>query len=526
MPMTKGSMSTSMKFIRPGIVAGSFALLFASGCQLSPTESADEKPITIGTSSVLAGLDPAGVYDAGSWAVFTNIYQNLLTFEPGSPTPKPDAAESCEFTSPALTTYRCELRDGLTFSNGNPLTATAVKHSFERILRIRDPLGPGPLFANLLSVDARGSLVTFRLAAADATWPSKIATGAGSLVDPAEFPADRLREEESASGSGPYVIASYTAEKSITLKPNATYKGAVTRRGVAVEVHYFETSQNVEEAWNARTVDIAYAGLPAATLAGIDPSDEDVRLSAGDSAEAHYLVLNMRSQREPLGRAETRRALASLIDRGDLAGEVFEHTVTPLYSLVPQGVVGHSTAFFDRYPEADAAYAAERLRSAGVSTPVRIKLGHQNGIAAVEARALKEQWEKDGLFRVELVEERDFTTYQKRSLKGEFDVHLYQWIPDFPDADTFVQPLVGTGNVLGNGYTSAEVDHAIRDTQRFTDRSKAIQRFRAVQDTVAKDAPLIPVWHKQRHVVTRSTVLGGHLLAEDAVWRLWELRRL
>ncbi|MFF8964528.1 ABC transporter substrate-binding protein [Streptomyces globisporus] len=187
MPMTKGSMSTSMEFIRPGILAGPFALLFASGCQSSPTDSADEKPITIGTSSVLAGLDPAGVYDAGSWAVFTNIYQNLLTFEPGSPTPKPDAAESCEFTSPALTTYRCELRDGLTFSNGNPLTATAVKHSFERILRIRDPLGPGPLFANLLSVDARGSLVTFRLATADATWPSKIATGAGPPASPLRY---------------------------------------------------------------------------------------------------------------------------------------------------------------------------------------------------------------------------------------------------------------------------------------------------------------------------------------------------
>ncbi|MFJ2009034.1 hypothetical protein ACIQJ8_03905 [Streptomyces globisporus] len=85
---------------------------------------------------------------------------------------------------------------------------------------------------------------------------------------------------------------------------------------------------------------------------------------------------------------------------------------------------------------------------------------------------------------------------------------------------------MGTGNVLGNGYTSAEVDHAIRDTQRFTDHSKAMQRFRAVQDTIAKDAPLIPVWHKQRHVVTRSTVLGGHLLAEDAIWRLGELRKL
>ncbi|MFI1222078.1 MULTISPECIES: ABC transporter substrate-binding protein [unclassified Streptomyces] len=519
-------MSTSMKFIRLGIAAGSFALLFTSGCRLPPAETANEKPIVIGTSSVLAGLDPAGVYDAGSWAVFNNIYQNLLAFEPGSPTPKPDAAESCAFTGPALTTYQCELRGDLTFSNGNPLTANAVKQSFDRVLRIRDPLGPGPLFANLLSVDARGSLVTFHLATADATWPSKIATGAGSIVDPAEFPPNRLRGEKSASGSGPYVIASYTAGKSITLEPNPAYSGAVTRRGVAVELRYFETSQNVEKAWNAGTVDVAYAGLPAATLAEIDPSAPDVRISAGDSAEAHYLVLNLRSPRKPLGNVEARRAVAALIDRGPLANEVFKHTVTPLYSLVPQGVAGHSTAFFDRYPEVDPAYAARRLRSAGVTTPVRIRLGHQSGIAAVEARALKEQLERDGLFRVELLEERDFTTYQKRSLNGEFDAHLYQWVPDFPDADTFVQPLVGTGNVLGNGYTSAELDHAIRDTQRFTDRRKAMQRFRAVQDTVAKDAPLIPVWHRQRQVVTRSTVLGGHRLAEDAVWRLWELRRL
>ncbi|OXY87963.1 peptide-binding protein [Streptomyces sp. 2R] len=515
-----------MKLIRPGIAAGSFALLFASGCQLPQTEAAKEDPIVIGTSSHVTSLDPAGVYDNGSWAVFSNIYQGLLTFEPGSPVPKPDAAESCAFTSSALTAYRCRVRGGLTFSNGHPLTAKAVKRSFDRILRIRDPLGPAPLFANLDSVEARGPLVTFHLAAADATWPSKIATGAGSIVDPAEFPANRLRSENSASGSGPYVLSSYKERKTLTLEPNAAYEGAVTTKGVAVEVRYFETPQDVEEAWNARTVDIAYAGLPAATLAGIGPGDTDVRLSAGNSAEAHYLVLNMKSPRRPMGKTAVRRAVAALIDRGQLAGEVFRHTVTPLYSLVPQGVAGHSTAFFDHYPEADPAHAAGRLRSAGITTPVRIRLGHQNGTAAVEARALRSQLEKSGLFRVELMEERDFTTYQKRSLRGDFDIHLFQWVPDFPDADTFVQPLVGTGNVLDNGYTSAEVDHIVRDTQRFTDRGKAVKQFRAIQDIIAKDVPLIPVWHRQRQVVTRSAVLGGHRLAEDAVWRLWELRRL
>ncbi|WP_432151137.1 ABC transporter substrate-binding protein [Streptomyces sp. bgisy029] len=515
-----------MKLIRPGIAAGSLALLFASGCQLPQTEAAKEEPIVIGTSSQLTSLDPAGVYDNGSWAVYNNIYQGLLTFEPGSPVPKPDAAESCAFVGSALTMYQCEIRGDLTFSNGNPLTASAVKRSFDRILRIRDPLGPAPLFANLDSVEAQGSLVTFHLTTADATWPSKIATGAGSIVDPAEFPADRLREEKSASGSGPYLLSSYKEQESLTLEPNPAYKGAVTTKGVAVAVRYFETPQDVEAAWNARTVDIAYAGLPSATLAGIDPGDTDVRLSVGNSAEAHYLVLNMNSSRRPLRNVAARRAVAALIDRGHLAGEVFKHTVTPLYSLVPQGVAGHSTAFFDRYPEADLAYATQLLRSAEITAPVRVRLGHQGGTAAIEARELKRQFERGGLFRVELIEERDFTTYQKRSRKGDFDIHLFQWVPDFPDADTFVQPLVGTGNVLDNGYASAEVDHVIRDTQRFADRGRAMKPFRAIQDAIARDAPLIPVWHRQRHVVTRSAVLGGHRLAEDAVWRLWELRRL
>lgn len=234
----------------------------------------------------------------------------------------------------------------------------------------------------------------------------------------------------------------------------------------------------------------------------------------------------MNSSRRPLRNVAARRAVAALIDRGHLAGEVFKHTVTPLYSLVPQGVAGHSTAFFDRYPEADLAYATQLLRSAEITPPVRVRLGHQGGTAAIEARELKRQFEKGGLFRVELIEERDFTTYQKRSRKGDFDIHLFQWVPDFPDADTFVQPLVGTGNVLDNGYASAEVDHVIRDTQRFADRGRAMKPFRAIQDAIARDAPLIPVWHRQRHVVTRSAFLGGHRLAEDAVWRLWELRRL
>ncbi len=159
--------------------------------------------------------------------------------------------------------------------------------------------------------------------------------------------------------------------------------------------------------------------------------------------------------------------------------------------------------------------------------PVRVTLGHQVGSAAVEARALKAQLERKGLFQVELVEEPDWVRYQERYKSGEFDAYVLQWSPDFPDPDTFVQPLVGSGNTLHNGYASAEIDRSIEATQRFVDRDRSVESFRAIQRVVAKDVPLVPLWQKKTYVVTRPAVTGGHYLVADdsGVWRLWELGR-
>lgn len=50
--------------------------------------------------------------------------------------------------------------------------------------------------------------VVLRLNTADATFPSKIASGAGSIVNHREYDADGLREDGKAVGSGPYLDAS------------------------------------------------------------------------------------------------------------------------------------------------------------------------------------------------------------------------------------------------------------------------------------------------------------------------------
>ncbi|MCQ0003131.1 ABC transporter substrate-binding protein [Streptomyces sudanensis] len=481
-------------------------------------------PIVIGTANVLTHLDPAGAYDNGSWALYNNVYQSLLTFESGSPVPRPDAAEECEFTDSGLMTYRCLLRDGLKFSNGNAVTAAAVKHSFDRIMRINDPLGPGPLLANLKSVEAHGSTVTFRLKTADATWPSKIATGAGSIVDPAVYPPDELRGDRGVTGSGPYLI-SHQSENRIDLEPNPAYQGAVPRgKAMPIRIRYYQQAKDVEAAWKDGTVDVAYRGLPAKTLAGLDENTPGMRLSIGQSAEAHYLAINLRRKDNPLARVAARRAVATLVDRGGLAGKVHGRTVTPLYSLIPQGITGHSTAFFDAYPEVDPERAKSLLRSAGLPTPARFTLGHQNGIAALEAKELERQLEAGGAFEVTLVEEADWPTYQRRYARGDFDAFITGWSPDFPDPETFTQPLIGSDSVLSNGFSSSEVNTAIRLTQQQTDRGLTREQFRGIQRSIAQSVPLVPLWQNKDYVVTRPHVSGGQYLADGTgVWRLWEL---
>src|SRR5690606_25470952 len=108
---------------------------------LSSDTPDDEGPIVVGTTSAPSTLDPAASWDS-SWELFRNIYQTLLSYPVGATTPQPDAAESCAFSDDSNQVFRCELREGLKFSDGSTLDAKAVKYSIDRIRKINVNGGP------------------------------------------------------------------------------------------------------------------------------------------------------------------------------------------------------------------------------------------------------------------------------------------------------------------------------------------------------------------------------------------------
>ncbi|WP_405389022.1 ABC transporter substrate-binding protein [Streptomyces sp. NBC_01102] len=514
-----------MRLIRLRILA-ILAVLIIVGVgawQLLPSDEVNEDPIAVGTSDEVTSLDPAGAYDAGSWAIYSNLYQSLMTFKSGAIVPEPDAAESCGFVGQKLQTYQCKLRDDVTFANGRKLTAEDVKYSFDRMLKIKTDVGPSVLFPSLDTIVAEGRTVTFNLSARDATFPQKLATGAGSIVDPTQYPKDKLRTGNEVDGSGPYTLKSYEPGVRAQLVPNPTYRGALKKTGLPVDIRYFDGSDQLRTAWKAGDVDVTHRQLPPEDLSELDIASTDQRVTEADSAEIRNLVFNVRED-SALSDRKVRQAIGWIIDRGPLVTNVYKSTVEPLYSLIPQGYIGHSTPFFDSYPEPDPKRARALMEEAGAQIPLPITFGHRDEDAnRKESAELIRQLEESGLFEV-TEKAVDWQAFQKGYAAGDYDAYTVGWLPDFPDPDTFSQPLVGRDSSLHNGYVSEEMDSLIAATQQYSDRSRTSTDFKKLQKLVGEDVPLIPLWQKKDYVVSKADVSGSQYLSDGTgIWRLWEL---
>lgn len=505
------------------ITCGVLVAAGVGGWQLLPSDDVRTDPITVGTTDEVTSLDPAGAYDAGSWAMYSNIYQSLLTFKPGFTTPVPDAADNCKFVGAKLTTYQCKLRDDLTFSNGRKITAEDVKYSFERMLAIKADVGPAPLFPTLKNVVADGQTVTFNLGGRDATFPLKLATGAGSIVDRNQYPAKQLRQGNTVDGSGPYVLKEFKPGESARLEPNPNYRGAIARKGSAVVVKYFTESEQLASAWNTKQVDVTHRQMPPEFLSQLGSGKETARITEAQTAEIRNLYFNVKPG-SAMAKKAVRQAVAAVIDRPAIVTGAYHGTVEPLYSLIPQGFNGHSTSFYDIYPEPSRAQAVSLLAKADVETPVSFTLGYRKDATyGAEAAELKRQLEKTGLFKVKLVA-AEWKDFQKAYAKGDYDAYPVGWLPDFPDSDSFTAPLVGTDNAMHNGFASRKIDSLISATQQYSDRAAAASDFEAIQSEVATDVPLVPLWQKKDYVLATDDVAGSQYLTDGTgIWRLWEL---
>ncbi|WP_055529670.1 ABC transporter substrate-binding protein [Streptomyces graminilatus] len=493
---------------------------------------ADGSTVVIGMSDDVLATDPASGYDPGSWLLFNNVFQSLLSFPNGGTEPQPEAAKECAFSDTQTKVYKCTLRDGLKFSNGDSLTSKDVKFSFDRMLKINDDAGPAIMFPMLGSVATPDEkTVVFNLKVPDATFPSKLASGAGSIVDHEQYDEDGLRKDGEAVGSGPYKLDSFGKDDAV-FSVNPNYKGTAEVQNSGITLEFFHGDQTkLKQAIVDKDIDIAYRGLRAGDIADIEKASGSAgtNIVEGTSAEVQHLVFNMD---DPVaGKVGVRKAIAYLLDREALVDQVYEDTATPLYSIIPAGIAGHNTAFFDTYGARPSKAAAEAaLRADGITEKVKLTLwstpSRYGPATDDEFEAIAKQLNASGLFEA-TVKSVPYAQYEKDIEAGKYGVYVKGWVPDYPDADNFTAPFFGKGNVLGNNFTNTTItDTLIPGTAAESDRSATDADFGRLQDIVAKEIPVLPIWQAKQYAVVRDNVYGlEYCLDASTVFRFWEIKK-
>lgn len=498
-------------------------------------------PIRVGTTDRVtatqdapAPLDPAYAYDTGSWNILRQTLQTLMAQPKGDGDLVPEAAQECGFTDTGSERYACTLREGLTFADGTPVTAQAVKFSVDRALALKADSGVASLLNTVDTVETQGTdQVVFHLKTADATFPYKLSTPVAGIVNPADYRADTFREGFTVDGSGPYTLKAETDDDHVTkavLTKNPRYKGTFKPANDRVELISYDDADAMDAALGKGDLDVMtrtmtprqidkYASAPAGS--GTDLVD-----LAG--LETRYLVFNTAAP--PVQNKAVRQAVAQLVDRDALIAAVYATQADPLYSLVPNSVANHTNAFFNRYGDPDAGKARTLLGQAKVPTPVKLTLNyttdHYGPATKQEFTELKRQLDASGLFQVTL-QGAPWDTYVPAGRKGGYAVYGMGWFPDFPDPDNFLAPFLDRGNVLNSPYVNTEItDTLIPQSRRAADRKAAAQPLAAIQALVAEDVPVLPLWQGKQYVAAHDDITGtAYALNSSATLRLWELGR-
>ncbi|MFJ7076630.1 ABC transporter substrate-binding protein [Streptomyces sp. NPDC098781] len=480
-----------------------------------------------------APLDPAFAYDVGTWNILRQTVQTLMIQPRGEGEPVPEAAQSCGFTDSGNERYACTLRKDLKFSNGDPVTAEDVKYSIDRARAMKADSGVFALLSTIDTVETQGEReVIFHLRTADATFPFKLSTPVAGIVDPDIYSKGELREGFEVDGSGPYTLQAEVKNDelvSAVFTKNPHYKGSLKVNNDKVELRNFADADEMGTALEKGDIDLMTRTMSPEQIQKLS-SDSDDQIDLVDLAglEIRYLAFN--TDAPTVKSRAVRQAMAQIIDRGELVSKVYGSQAEPLYSLVPASITGHSNSFFNRYGDPDVTKAKSLLEKAGVTTPVKLTLhyttDHYGSATKKEFELLKKQLNDSGLFDVD-IEGTPWATFRPAEQKGEYDVYGMGWFPDFPDADNYLAPFLDKDNFLGSPYANSTIrDTLIPESRRVADRLSAANSLTEIQDIVAGDAPVIPLWQGKQFVAAGDDVTGSaYALNSSSTLQLWELGR-
>jgi len=474
------------------------------------------KTIVFGTTDKMTNLDPAEAYDFHTWEIFYNVYNGLLNYAPGTTQIVPGMAESYS-VNPAGDEFTFKLRRGVKFTDGSPFNAQAVKWSIDRGMALKgQPSWLITDFVDSVSV-VDDYTVKFKLKFPCAYFHTVVATPPYYPISPNIYPADKIIWDpaEMAGGQlvglGAYKMTSFKRDEEVILETNPSYWGkkpAIDR----VVIRYFADATTLRLALEKGEIDLTYRTLNPSDIKDLAANKKYTTYKL-PGPQIRYLCFE--TSESVFQNKLLRRAVAALINRPDIIQKVYLGQNSPLYSMVPNGMIYHSDDFKTVMGDGNVALADKLLAQAGFSAakPFEFDLwytpSHYGDPEVNMAEVLKVQLEKSKAIKVTL-QSAEWAAYKEKWKHKEMPVFFLGWYPDYIDPDNYTAAFAGTSGSAGMGiyFSNPDWDALFVKEQSNADPKVRESVFKEIQKRWTDEVPTAPIWQGDLYVFTKPSVKG------------------
>ena len=500
-------MTTSRLGLRRVIVASIVVLfvvtgtaVFAAGQAQTTTATAEQNLIILRNSDIVS-LDPHGSNDSPSSAVRSLIYDTLVYFDENMDM-QPGLALSWNLINE--TTWEFQLRQGVTFHDGTPFTAQAVKLSLDRV---RDP-EMGSQRAFLFTMVNAVTVVDDFTVRVSTDFPfvpilSHLAHDAAGIISPTVLQAAGFDEVEPV-GTGPFRFVSWEpGDEVVVARYDGFWGDAPTSDTVTFRVVPEESTRlALVERGDAHIAEI----MQPASMGRVQAS-RSMNLELYDSLSLNYIGFNV--NKAPFDDVRVRQAVSMGINRQSMVDGIVEGAGVQAIGPISERVFGfHPTLSSLPY---DPARARQLLADAGLANgftttlwtndnPTRIAIAEivQNNLAELNITV-----------NIEVLE---WGAYLAQTAEGLHDMFILGWVTVTADADYGMYALLHSSNhgAAGNRsfFASPRVDELLDLGRREADLAVRERLYHEVQEILVNEAPMLNLYHPKWMIALADGVTG------------------
>jgi peptide/nickel transport system substrate-binding protein len=424
----------------------------AAGSEAAPGEvSREETLIFAADLTDMITLDPAVAYEFGGLLPAGNIYETLISFNPGEPgVLVPVLAESWDVADDGdLWKLTFNLNPNAKFASGNPVTAQDVVFSWGRVLDINK----SPAFLlidvcqitkeNLSAVDAGTLEVRLPKTVSPQVCLAVLTFTTAAVVEQAAVEPNMGEDmgeswlNDNSAGSGPYVLTTWDRSVSVTLDADPDYWGGTVPAMKRVILQNTPELANLQATIETGDADIVQ-DLGAEQVTALE-GNPDITLNKVLSTILVYVGMN--ATEAPLDNPDVREAIRYAINYDDII-TLLGGNAELVQEIIPIGFLGHTG---ENPFTQDLDKARELLAGAGVAEGTEIDFIVPTGPApggiewATIAAKIQSDVAQIGLtLNIQQLQQSELLNIY-RAQDGQ--MVMINWGPDFPDPDGNATPF-------------------------------------------------------------------------------------